>query len=145
MDQPVGLRRFQGLRHLQDHSEGGRGWQWTILRDVALQVHAIDKFHRIEVGIALLAEMKNGGYVRVMDQGSTLGLTQETLSGSRAAQRFGSDNFQGDRAVQHRVDCFVSNTHTSFAKPEQRTILAPENAEVSEDFWRFAIRLHFRV
>src|SRR5260370_31109913 len=130
----ISIESLQGLRDLQHDSERSSGRKRPLPPDIALQIFAFDKFHGVEVGVSLFPELVNGSDVRMMDQGSRLGLAQEPSPRLRTAQQFGGNHLQGYRTVQHAIYRFVGDAHSAFAKAKKRAIVVSQDLEMRESF-----------
>jgi hypothetical protein len=78
VDELVDLSRFQGLGYLQDHPQYRPRRERSSCLHVTLHVLSVHQFHRVEVVVALLAEVMDSGYMRVLESWPQPALHAET-------------------------------------------------------------------
>ena len=65
---------------------------------MVLPVH---QFHRVEVVVALLAEVMDSGYMRVLDLGRGPRFTEKPAASLVAAQEVGGNDFEGHMPIEY--------------------------------------------
>ena len=81
-----------------------------------IQGFAFQELHGQEGSATVLADLVNGDDVGMLESGSRLGLTEETLLGTRTASHRRQHGFQGHQSFQVRV--FRSEDHTHAASTQ---------------------------
>jgi hypothetical protein len=86
MDQALLLRCTQGTSHLRSNLQRHQDGDGAFAFDIGLDRLSIDKFHRIEIVIALSSEMENGRDIWMAERRGSARLAQKPLLGSFAVQ-----------------------------------------------------------
>ena len=83
---------------------------------------AVDEFHRVEIAVAMLAQVENGRHVSMPQPRRDSRLAQKTLGRVFAVQETGSDDFQRDVTVQIRIKGFVGHAHGAAPQFHERAV-----------------------
>src|SRR5262249_12354918 len=107
-----------------------RGVERTDSLDAALNRLTRDEFHRVEIGIHILAEMKNGRHVWMAEPGGRARLPHKSLARNLAVKVSPVNDLQRHGTAQIRVEGLVRDAHCAATELVERAIIASQNLVV---------------
>ena len=123
MHQTLPGRRDERRRHLAGDFERQRHREQPLALDAGLHRLALDKFHRVEIGIAASAQMKDRGHIAMPKLGRAARLAQESLRRRRVIHIRGADDLDRHIATQAGIEGLVGHAHRPVTQFHERPVL----------------------
>ena len=109
---PSAVRHVEGIRDLHPEIEDLFDRQ-RLAMNVLPQRLAVDELHGDEWRVVLLADVVDGADAGMIERGRRERFSAKAFQRLRVLRHAVRQKFQGDRAVEPRVDRFVDDTHSA--------------------------------
>ena len=128
MDEASGMGRRQGAGHLRGQARRLAGRERAAAPEDRGDVLAVDPLHDDERALLVDAVVVDGDDVRMVERGGSLRLLAEPAAELRVAPVLGTEELDGNVAVQLGVMGPVDGGHATLAQELHEAIAAPEHA-----------------